>query len=191
MVDPTLSLTVGGCFAASGPKRGNGSAYGQWGPFLAGQTSSDFLDVDVFPNTTTSGVRPARSFTTTCRCDGRHSKPRRVISPLRSSGQATTSTRASWVGSGNSKDRRSRTTRTPRPHRAIPARQRLGPRTVEGHPGPLAGVLAYNDHHWNDRWSSSIGHSYTVVDNTNSRMGTPSTRATTRRPACCTTRRTT
>ena len=32
---------------------------------------------------------------------------------------------------------------------------------------PLTGVLAYYDHYWNDRWSSSIGYSYTEVDNTN------------------------
>jgi hypothetical protein len=32
---------------------------------------------------------------------------------------------------------------------------------------PLTGVLAYYDHYWSDRWSSSIGYSYTEVDNTN------------------------
>jgi hypothetical protein len=32
---------------------------------------------------------------------------------------------------------------------------------------PLTGVLAYYDHYWNDRWSSSVGYSYTEVDNTN------------------------
>ena len=32
---------------------------------------------------------------------------------------------------------------------------------------PLTGVLAYYDHWWNDRWSSSIGYSFTEVDNTN------------------------
>ena len=32
---------------------------------------------------------------------------------------------------------------------------------------PLTGVLAYYDHYWNDRWSSSMGYSYTEVDNTN------------------------
>ena len=31
----------------------------------------------------------------------------------------------------------------------------------------LTGVLAYYDHYWNDRWSSSIGYSFTEVDNTN------------------------
>lgn len=31
---------------------------------------------------------------------------------------------------------------------------------------PLTGVLAYYDHYWNDRFSSSIGYSYTEVDNT-------------------------
>ena len=32
---------------------------------------------------------------------------------------------------------------------------------------PLMGVLAYYDHWWNDKWSSSIGYSFTEVDNTN------------------------
>jgi hypothetical protein len=32
---------------------------------------------------------------------------------------------------------------------------------------PLTGVLAYYDHWWNDQWSSSIGYSFTEVDNTN------------------------
>ena len=32
---------------------------------------------------------------------------------------------------------------------------------------PLTGVLAYYDHWWNDKWSSSIGYSFTEVDNTN------------------------
>jgi hypothetical protein len=32
---------------------------------------------------------------------------------------------------------------------------------------PLTGVLAYYDHYWSDAWSSSIGYSFTEVDNTN------------------------
>ena len=32
---------------------------------------------------------------------------------------------------------------------------------------PLTGVLAYYDHYWSDKWSSSIGYSFTEVDNTN------------------------
>jgi len=32
---------------------------------------------------------------------------------------------------------------------------------------PLTGVLAYYDHWWSDQWSSSIGYSFTEVDNTN------------------------
>jgi hypothetical protein len=32
---------------------------------------------------------------------------------------------------------------------------------------PLTGVLAYYDHWWSDKWSSSIGYSFTEVDNTN------------------------
>lgn len=32
---------------------------------------------------------------------------------------------------------------------------------------PLLGVMAYYDHNWNDRWSTSIGYSFTEVDNTN------------------------
>lgn len=32
---------------------------------------------------------------------------------------------------------------------------------------PLTGVVAYYDHTWNEKWTSSIGYSYTEVDNTN------------------------
>jgi len=32
---------------------------------------------------------------------------------------------------------------------------------------PLTGIMAYYDHYWNEKWSSSIGYSYTEVDNTN------------------------
>jgi hypothetical protein len=32
---------------------------------------------------------------------------------------------------------------------------------------PLTGVVAYYDHYWSDKWSSSIGYSFTQVDNTN------------------------
>lgn len=32
---------------------------------------------------------------------------------------------------------------------------------------PLLGVVAYYDHWWSDKWSSSIGYSFTKVDNTN------------------------
>jgi hypothetical protein len=38
---------------------------------------------------------------------------------------------------------------------------------VEADAVPLLGVLAYYDHYWSDRWSSSIGYSFTEVDNTN------------------------
>jgi len=31
----------------------------------------------------------------------------------------------------------------------------------------LTGIVAYYDHYWSDQWSSSIGYSYTEVDNTN------------------------
>jgi hypothetical protein len=41
------------------------------------------------------------------------------------------------------------------------------PIDVEAEAVPLTGVLAYYDHFWNERWSSSIGYSYTEVDNTN------------------------
>ena len=37
---------------------------------------------------------------------------------------------------------------------------------VEAEAVPLTGVLAYFDHYWSDQWSSSIGYSYTEVDNT-------------------------
>jgi hypothetical protein len=32
---------------------------------------------------------------------------------------------------------------------------------------PLTGVVAYYDHYWSKKWSSSIGYSFTEVDNTN------------------------
>jgi len=32
---------------------------------------------------------------------------------------------------------------------------------------PLTGVVAYYDHYWNEKFSSSIGYSSTWVDNTN------------------------
>jgi hypothetical protein len=32
---------------------------------------------------------------------------------------------------------------------------------------PLTGVVAYYDHYWSEQWSSSIGYSFTEVDNTN------------------------
>jgi len=32
---------------------------------------------------------------------------------------------------------------------------------------PLLGIVAYYDHYWSDKWSSSIGYSFTEVDNTN------------------------
>ena len=36
---------------------------------------------------------------------------------------------------------------------------------------PLTGVVAYYDHTWNEKWTSSIGYSYTEVDNTNFQDG--------------------
>ena len=43
-----------------------------------------------------------------------------------------------------------------------------GTSRVDIHPEavPLLGVLLYYDHYWNDNWSSSIGYSFTQVDNT-------------------------
>ena len=38
---------------------------------------------------------------------------------------------------------------------------------VESAAVPLTGVVAYYDHWWSDKWSSSVGYSYTEVDNTN------------------------
>jgi hypothetical protein len=32
---------------------------------------------------------------------------------------------------------------------------------------PLLGVVAYYDHYWSDKWSTSLGYSFTRVDNTN------------------------
>lgn len=42
----------------------------------------------------------------------------------------------------------------------------LAPR-LEAEVVPLTGVLGYYDHWWNPKWSSSIGYSFTEVDNTN------------------------
>lgn len=39
--------------------------------------------------------------------------------------------------------------------------------TFEPKSVPLLGLIAYYDHYWNDRWSSSVGWSQTKVDNTN------------------------
>jgi len=38
---------------------------------------------------------------------------------------------------------------------------------LEAEAVPLLGVLAYYDHYWSEKWSSSIGYSFTEVDNTN------------------------
>jgi hypothetical protein len=38
---------------------------------------------------------------------------------------------------------------------------------LESEAVPLTGVVAYYDHWWNEQWSSSIGYSFTEVDNTN------------------------
>jgi hypothetical protein len=38
---------------------------------------------------------------------------------------------------------------------------------VEAEAIPLTGIVAYYDHYWTPKWSSSIGYSYTEVDNTN------------------------
>jgi len=38
---------------------------------------------------------------------------------------------------------------------------------IAGEAVPLTGVTAYYDHYWNSMWSSSIGYSFTQVDNTN------------------------
>ncbi len=51
----------------------------------------------------------------------------------------------------------------------------LGPEVVSPAPNlrvtgkavPLTGIMAYYDHYWNGMYSSSIGYSYTQVDNTN------------------------
>jgi hypothetical protein len=59
---------------------------------------------------------------------------------------------------------------TPGPQGLFPPQALLLPAT----PGsaspkavPLLGIMAYYDHYWSDKWSSSIGYSFTRVDNTN------------------------
>jgi len=41
------------------------------------------------------------------------------------------------------------------------------PTGLEAAAVPLLGIVAYYDHYWSDKWSSSIGYSFTEVDNTN------------------------
>ncbi len=41
------------------------------------------------------------------------------------------------------------------------------PGAVEARAVPLTGVEAYYDHYWNKDWSTSIGYSFTEIDNTN------------------------
>jgi hypothetical protein len=48
-----------------------------------------------------------------------------------------------------------------------------GPPSIAGEAVPLTGVMAYYDHYWNSMFSSSIGYSFTQVDNTN--FQTPTT----------------
>ena len=46
----------------------------------------------------------------------------------------------------------------------------LGPRgqmgDIRGKAVPLLGVVGYFDHHWNDQFATSLGYSFTQVDNT-------------------------
>jgi hypothetical protein len=48
-----------------------------------------------------------------------------------------------------------------------PRLESVEPLRVRAETVPLTGVVAYYDHWWSERWSSSIGYSYTEVDNTN------------------------
>jgi hypothetical protein len=50
-------------------------------------------------------------------------------------------------------------TQTPSGNPAVP--------TIAGEAVPLTGVMAYYDHYWNSKWSTSVGYSFTQVDNTN------------------------
>ena len=59
---------------------------------------------------------------------------------------------------------------TPGPQGLFPPQALLLPAAAgSAHPRavPLLGVVAYYDHYWSDKWSSSIGYSFTRVDNTN------------------------
>ena len=47
-----------------------------------------------------------------------------------------------------------------------------GPPGIAGEAVPLTGVMAYYDHYWNSTWSTSIGYSFTKVDNTNFQSNT-------------------
>jgi len=47
-----------------------------------------------------------------------------------------------------------------------------GPVTIASEAVPLTGVTAYYDHYWNSMFSSSIGYSFTQVDNTNFQTAT-------------------
>jgi len=59
---------------------------------------------------------------------------------------------------------------TPGPQGLFPPQTLLlpaAPATARAKAVPLLGVMAYLDHYWSDKWSSSIGYSFTRVDNTN------------------------
>ena len=99
--------------------------------------------------------------------------------PTMSSGTATR-----WAGASTSAPRSARSATTccaaggvRRGHRELHERRRHGSRAAARQPGPRPARQRrsraahrrgrYYDHYWSDRWSSSIGYSYTEVDNTN------------------------
>jgi hypothetical protein len=215
-------------------------AYGEWGPVLAGQTNSVFMDGDVFPNTIDywgpAGMvfyRNVQIRWTPYRTADSHfaiaiERPGNDIDPgqvrqldpelganIRNDEKLpdlTTHfyTKGSWghvqlagivrlvgydsVGTLNNEPKGSRIGWgiNLSGHLNVFERDKLLGQVVYGHgiasymndggtdlaPAgtsladihpeavPLLGVLLYYDHYWNSNWSSSIGYSFTQVDNT-------------------------
>ena len=59
---------------------------------------------------------------------------------------------------------------------------------ILGTPLPLLGTVAFLDHGWNEKWSSTVGYSYQSTDNSDGQARRPSTTGTTSSPTCCTAR---
>jgi hypothetical protein len=64
-----------------------------------------------------------------------------------------------------------------------------GPRVpIKGVALPVTAAMAYIDHKWNDRFSSSIGYSVLNISNSNGQAPSAFVAATTRRQTSCSTR---
>jgi hypothetical protein len=222
-------------------------AYGQWGPLLAGQTETNFMDIDTFPNVVDYWGPPGMVFVRTPQVrltfkSGGHEfafaieRPSndvdpgqlRIIDPeignnveghetipdftahwrydggwghiqiagiLRKVGFETIGTtnnepKGSKLGWGVNGSANIKVTKKDVLHLSAvygegiatymndggvdlaPGGQPLGPAPLAntGRPvaevAPLLGLMAYYDHYWSDKWSTSIGWSETHLDNT-------------------------